>query len=92
MTAASSPLLLVSLPDLIALVRDALATHSPDAAPPLTQGDWLDTRGVAALLGVHPRSVPQYVRRGLPVRRLGPKTLRYERAAALAWLEGRKKR
>lgn len=65
-------------------VSRALAASRASSEP---VAEWLDARGVAEMLGVHPRSVAQYVRRGLPCRRLGPKTVRYERAAVVAWIE-----
>ena len=65
-------------------IRSALAERATTDDRPSA---WLNARGVAEMLGVHPRSVAQYVRRGLPCRRLGPKTVRYERAAVVAWIE-----
>jgi hypothetical protein len=90
---SASPLVVLPVADLEALieraVRRALEAQAANAAP---EPEWLDTKGVAALLGVHPRSVPQYVRRdGLPCKRLGPKTVRYERAAVLAWIASRRR-
>lgn len=89
----SSPLVVLPVSDLEALVRRAVRDALEDQRanePPAPE--WLTTAEVAALIGVHPRSVAQYVRRdGLPSKRLGPKTVRYERAAVLAWIAARKR-
>lgn len=66
-------------------VRRALAARSAEPAP-----EYLTTKQAAALVGVHPRSVIRLVRdEGLPVIKLGDKTMRYDRAAVLDWMRGR---
>lgn len=83
-----SPFVLISPADLESLVERAVRRALEAQKPP--ESEWLDTRGAAALLGIHPRSVPKYVARGLPCKRLGPKTVRYERAAVTAWIAARR--
>ncbi len=89
MTAALAVVPVSDLERLISeAVAKALALRPANEAP----AEWLDTKGVAALIGVHPRSVAQYVKsRGPPCKRLGPKTVRYNRADVLAGIADRKR-
>lgn len=86
-----TPAILISLADLEAVIERAVARALDAHAPREDEPQWLTTREVAELIGVQPRSVPQLVKRGLPVRKIGPKTSRFERAAVVAWIEGRRK-
>lgn len=49
--------------------------------------EWLSAADVAAIVGLHPRSVRRL--RGLPQHRLGAKLIRYLRSDLDAWLEQR---
>lgn len=79
----------ITAQELEALIERAV-TRALEALPqPAPDQRWLTTREVAELLGVHTRSVQHYVKRGMPARFLGPKTVRYERDAVLAWFRAR---
>ena len=84
-----TPVIVVSPDDLRTIVgeavRDALDErqrrhdHEPH--------EWLETAGVAALLGVHPRTVTKAAKAGeLPCSRIG-KLYRYRRSDVVAYLE-----
>lgn len=83
----------ISPQELARLIEEAVAKVISRTEPeaPKPEAAWLDTAGVAELLGCHPKSVATFRRRGLPHRALGPKTYRYERAAVLAWMTARKR-
>lgn len=84
---ASSKLVLVDLDELVALVREAVRVEL--TATTAVDREYLDARELAALLGVARSTVPQLVKReGLPTIRLG-RAYRFQRAAVIAWLEGR---
>lgn len=68
---------------------DARAPAPAPSEPPEPGPVWLTTKQVAELIGCHEKSVAALVARGLPRRELGPKTMRYERGAVLAWLAER---
>ncbi|MGE4181226.1 MAG: hypothetical protein AB7J34_15485 [Limisphaerales bacterium] len=50
-------------------------------------GGLLTKRDLASFLGVTPRTIEAYQRRGLPFYRLGPRRNRYDLAAVRSWLE-----
>ena len=87
----ATQLIVLSPEQLEALVERAVK-RALDGRASAEPADYLTTRQCAELVGVHPRSIVRLVRdEGLPVVRLGEKTLRYERAAVLAWLDARAK-
>lgn len=88
----SSPIVLLTVAELAALVRDAMRDALPTAqpAPRRPQGDWMTADDVADAYGYARRSVPGLVRlRGLPCERVGRK-LRFHRPAVEAWARSRK--
>ncbi len=81
-------IVVVSLTDLRALI--AAAVEAAIARRADEPSEWLDAEGVAALLGVHARTVQKLVKRsGLPAHRLGAKLYRYRRTEVLAWIATR---
>lgn len=71
---------------LVRALRVALDERKPEP-------EWLTTVQVAELLGVSRRSIPTLIARDeLPVRRIGERTLRFERDAVVAWLQTRAER
>lgn len=93
MTATASPLVVVPAADLDAMIRaavNAAVNAALDARERAPVPDLLDARAVAAMLGVHPRSVQKMTRhQGLPHLRLG-KLLRYRRAEIDRWIRDRR--
>ena len=82
----------VELDELQQLVKEALRAVLEDRHRASSADDWLDTTGVAAMLGVHARTVTTLARNGqLPAHRLG-KLWRFKRSDVDAWLEGRSSR
>ena len=86
---SGASVVVVSSDELRALIRaavdDALAARASAAneAP----AEWLDARGAAAVLAVHPRTVAKLAKSGeLPASRVG-KLLRFRRADVAAFLE-----
>ena len=80
---------MLSPADLEVIVERAVR-RALDGRASAEPADYLTTRQCAELVGVHPRSIVRLVRdEGLPAVRLGGKTMRYERAAVLAWLARR---
>ena len=85
-SAEPATVVVVSPAELERIVRAAVRAEL-DATRNEPASEWLDATGVAALLGVHPRSVQKMVRqRGLPAHRLGPKLLRYRRDEVDRWV------
>lgn len=82
----SDPAVIVTTPaELARIVRDAVADALRIAQPP--PPEYLDLARVADLLDVTTTTVRTYVRReGLPVHRLGTKTLRFSRSEVERWL------
>lgn len=79
-------IVVVSPAELERIVRAAVRAEL-DATRNEPLSEWLDATGVAALLGVHPRSVQKMVKhQGLPAHRLGPKLLRYRRDEVDRWV------
>ena len=65
-------------------IRAALAERAADA---VVVHDWLDAKGAATLLAVHPRTVAKLAKSGaLPASRVG-KLLRFRRADVVAFLD-----
>ncbi len=77
---------IVTTPEqLRALIREEVAAALRSVQP--AQAEYLDLAGVAELLDVTTTTVRAYVRReGLPVHRIGARTLRFSRAEVEAWL------
>lgn len=84
----STAVIVVSTDELRALVRDAVreALEGRVAEPAI----WLDAKGAAELLNVNERTVARLAKRGeLAYSRVG-KLLRFERAAVVSYLEGKR--
>src|SRR4051812_44826245 len=76
----------LTIEELSVLVRNAV--RSEMALP--TDSDLLTREQAAELLQVHPVVVSSYVKKhGLPATRIGPRALRFSKAAILTWLEAR---
>lgn len=87
---SAAPALVVVSPEELGRIVEAAVRRALEARIEGSPADWLDTKGAAALIKVHPRSIVRLVRdEGLPVVKLGPKTLRFEREAVLRWLARR---
>ncbi len=61
----------------------------PTTQPTAENLSLLTKRALASFLGVTPRTVEIYQRRGLPFYRLGPRRNRYDLTTVRSWLERR---